>query len=253
MRALLVSDLHGNAAALDAVLADAPGPFDAVVNLGDLVDYGPEPVCCLNWAMTHVTHGVRGNHDHGVAQDVEIVGVSGFRYLTMATRRHTRAAITPGHRRYLARLPTTRLFALGGRRVMLVHASPRDPLDEYVPPHEDAWAGHLAGLKLDYLFAGHTHLPYTLRVGGTTVVNPGSVGLSRDGNPHARYAVFEDGVVALREVAYDVERTVAAVMKAPLDPLAREMLADVYRRGRYCHPPGLPVPPRLPGFAARPA
>jgi putative phosphoesterase len=253
MRVLLVSDLHGNAAALDAVLADAPGPFDAVLNLGDIVDYGPDPVCCLNWAMRHVTHGVRGNHDHGVAQGVEIVGESGFRYLTMATRKHTRAAITPDHRHYLARLPTTRLLRVGDLRVMLVHASPRDPLDEYVPPNADAWAEQIAGLRLDILCVGHTHIPCQVQVGSTTVVNPGSVGLPRDGNPNARYAVIEDGTVTMHEVPYDVERTVAAVQRAPLDALAREMLADVYRRGRYVHPPGLPVPTRLPGFAARPA
>lgn len=257
MRALILSDIHGNAAALEAVAADAggPGQFDAVLNLGDLVDYGPDPACCVHWAMRHVTHGVRGNHDHGVAQGVEITGASGFRYLTMATRRHTINALSPEQRRHLATLPTSRLLKMDGKTVMLVHASPRDPMDEYVPPDAAAWAERLGSLSVDLLLVGHTHLPYQLTAGRTTVVNPGSVGLSRDGNPNARYAIFEDGTVTLKEVAYDTRRTLDAVAKAPLDPLAREMLGDVYRQGRYCHPAGLPMPAKLPGFghAARPA
>ena len=250
MRALVVSDLHGNAAALEAVVAAARGPFDAVLCLGDVVDYGPDPVCCVNWSMHTATHAVRGNHDHGAAQDVEIVGASGFRYLTMTTRRHTLASLTPAHRRYLGSLPTTKLLTLSGQRAMMVHASPRDPMDEYVPADPDAWAARLGGLAVDFLFVGHTHVPFSLRAGRTTVVNPGSVGLPRDGNSRARYALFEDGVVTLHETDYDVERTVAAVMAADLEPLAKQMLADCYRRGRYVHPPGLPVPPKLPGFLA---
>jgi len=247
MRTLVVSDLHGNAAALEAVVTAARGPFDAVLCLGDLVDYGPDSACCVHWVMRHATHCVRGNHDHGAAQDVEIVGVSGFRYLTMSTRRHTRDHLTPDHLRYLATLPTTRLLTLDGQRIMMVHASPRDPMDEYVPNDPEAWAARLAGLPIDLLFVGHTHVPFTLAAGRTTVVNPGSVGLPRDGNTKARYAILEGGVVTLHETDYDVERTVAAVMKAPLDPLAKKMLADVYRHGRYVHPPGLPVPPKVLG------
>ena len=248
MRTLVVSDVHGNSAALEAVVKAARGPFDAVLCLGDLVDYGPDPACCVNWVMRHATHAVRGNHDHGAAQDVDIVGVSGFRFLTMSTRRHTRAHLAPEHLRYLADLPTTKLLALNGQRLMMVHASPRDPMDEYVPNDPEAWAARLNGLPIDLLFVGHTHLPFTLAAGRTTVVNPGSVGLPRDGNTNARYALLEDGVVTLHEVEYDIERTVAAVMRAPLDPVAQQMLCDVYRQGRYVHPPGRPQPAKICGY-----
>ena len=248
MRTLVVSDIHGNAAALEAVVVAARGPFDAVLCLGDVVDYGPDPACCVHWVMRHATHCVRGNHDHGAAQDVEIVGVSGFRFLTMSSRRHTRQQLLPEHVCYLGSLPTTKLLTIGNQRVMMVHASPRDPMDEYVPNDPEAWAARLTGLPVDLLFVGHTHLPFVLKAGRTTVVNPGSVGLPRDGNPKARYALLEDGVVTLHEAEYDIGRTVAAVMAAPLDPLAQSMLTDVYQKGRYVHPPGMPVPSKISGY-----
>jgi putative phosphoesterase len=251
MRILIVSDLHGNFPALQAVLAEAGDGWDAVFCLGDLVDYGPEPSCCVQWAQEHATHAVRGNHDHGVAQGVEIIGVSGFRFLTMSTRKHTQTLLAPEQRDYLSRLPTSLVFRLGSYRFHLVHASPRDPMDEYVPNDAEAWSTRLGPHPVDFLFAGHTHIPFQIQVGSTVVMNPGSVGLSRDGNPKARYATFENGQIHLRETAYDISRTIEMVQRSTLDPLAKKMLEDVYTQGRYVHPPGLPVPPKVQGFHIR--
>ncbi len=242
MRILVVSDIHANPAALAAVAAAEAGPFDARFCLGDIVEYGPDPAPCVDWVRANCTAVVRGNHDHGAAQNVDTQGVSGFRYLTMVSRRSTTARLADADRRYLAGLPTTRLLRVAGKSFFLVHASPRDPMDEYVPAEPVAWADRLAGLPVDYLLVGHTHVPLTLSVGRTTVVNPGSVGLGRDGNPHARYAVIDDAGVTLKEVPYDVAATVAAVHASDLEPLAKQMLADVYTHGRYVHPPDLPHP-----------
>lgn len=238
MRVLVVSDLHANPAALAAVRER----FDACLCLGDLVEYGPDHGPCLDWVRENATATVRGNHDHGAAQNVTTIGASGFRYLTMVTRRLTTARLSPGDRRYLADLPTSALLTLGGLRFLLVHASPRDPMDEYVPPTEEAWAARLADVRADVVCVGHTHVPYALRVNGTTVLNPGSVGLQRDGDPRASYAVVEDGRVELKRVAYDVEATVRAVAASPLDPLAKQILTDVYRTGRCARPPESPPP-----------
>ncbi|MGL6074518.1 MAG: metallophosphoesterase family protein [Fimbriiglobus sp.] len=254
MRILIVSDLHSNFAAIQAVMADAgaslpPGEsWDAIFCLGDLVDYGPDPNCCIDWAREHATHCVRGNHDHGVAQEVEINGVSGFRFLTMSTRKLTQSLINTEQRDYLTNLPTSLLFRLGGYRFLLVHASPRDPMDEYVPNDVESWESRLGPYPVDFLLAGHTHIPFQLRVGKTLVVNPGSVGLSRDGNPNARYAIFEDGQITLREVPYSIDTTIQAVESSALTPLAKKMLSDVYRQGRYVHPPSLPMPAKVAGF-----
>jgi putative phosphoesterase len=227
MRILLVADIHGNRAALDAVGEQA----DACLCLGDLVDYGPEPAACVEWVRKNAAVTVRGNHDHGAAQDVAVQGVGGFRLLTAQTRPLTVAALAPDQRRFLAGLPTSRMLTLGGKRFLLVHATPRDPMDEYAPADPAFWAPRLAGLAVDFVCAGHTHQPYVLDVNGVTVVNPGSVGLSRDGDPRASYAVIEDGAVELKRAAYPVEETVAAVERTKLDPGAKRVLADLYRGG----------------------
>lgn len=239
MRILVVSDLHSNPAALDAIRE----PFDVCLCLGDLVEYGPDPAPCVEWARTRAAATVRGNHDHGAAQNVSTVGVGGFRYLTMVTREFTASRLTPADRRYLADLPTTQMLTLDGKRILMVHASPRDPMDEYVPPTVEAWEQRLAGPRVDFLLVGHTHVPYVLPLDErTTVVNPGSVGLQRDGDPRLSYAVIEDGRVELKRVEYDVERTVAAVAGLPIDSIAKQMLIDIYRTGKYVHPPELPKP-----------
>jgi diadenosine tetraphosphatase ApaH/serine/threonine PP2A family protein phosphatase len=125
------------------------------------------------------------------------------------------------------------MFTLGGKRFLLVHATPRDPMDEYAPPDVSFWAPRIANLHVDYLVAGHTHLPYTLQVNGTMVINPGSVGLSRDGNPRAAYAVIDNNEVELKRVEYPIEETIAAVDALVPDQTARQMLADIYRSGTY--------------------
>jgi putative phosphoesterase len=227
MRVLVVADIHGNRAAIEAIRE----PFDTCICLGDLVDYGPEPGACVEWVRKNATYCVRGNHDHGAAQNVEIQGVGGFRYLTSVTRPFSVAALTRDQRRYLAELPTFRMFVLGGKRYLLVHATPRDPMDEYAPPEENFWAPRLAGLKVDYVLTGHTHVPYTLRVNGTLVINPGSVGLSRDGDPRTAYAIIDGDDVQLKRAEYPIEETVRAVEAHTPDEIARLMLIDVFRTG----------------------
>ena len=242
MRILVVADLHANRAALDALRE----PFDVCLCLGDIVEYGPDPAETIAWVRQHAAHTVRGNHDHGTAQNVIVPGAAGFKYLTMVTRRATVARITPADRRFLADLPTSAMLTLDGKRYLLVHASPRDPLDEYVPNDPEAWAARVGHLRVDFVLVGHTHTQFVVDAGnGVTVVNPGSVGLQRDGDPRAKYAVIEDGVVELKQVPYDVGRTVAAVEAGPFDPQAKRMLAEVYRFGRFAAADGTPPPGSL--------
>ena len=189
MRILVVSDIHGNRAALEAVRE----PHDVCLCLGDVVDYGPEPAACVDWVRANAAHCVRGNHDHGVAHNVEVQGVSGFRYLTAATRPTTVKLLSNEQRRYLADLPTTVALTLGGKRFLLVHGTPRDPMDEYALATAENWQPLLAGVSADFVLVGHTHQLYSLDVNGVTVVNPGSVGLNRNNDPRATYAVIDDG------------------------------------------------------------
>jgi putative phosphoesterase len=227
MRILLVADIHGNWPALQAIHE----PHDVCLCLGDLVDYGLEPGPCIAWVREHAQHTVRGNHDHGVAQNVAVAGRNGFKYLTGVTRGLTRARVSAADLRYLSCLPVTRLLTLEDTRFLLVHATPRDPLDEYAPPDAEFWTRRLQDVEADVVCVGHTHQPYVLEVGDKLVINPGSVGQPRDGDPRAAYALLENFQVELKRVEYPVEDTVRVVQESPLPGEAKERLIEVFRTG----------------------
>jgi putative phosphoesterase len=227
MQILLLSDIHSNWPALQAVRERG----DLCLFLGDLVDYGGEPKPCVDWVKANATHAIRGNHDHGAAQDVDINGGIGFKYLSSVTRPLTRARLGEDDLRYLADLPVTQSLVLDGRRFLLVHATPRDPLDEFAPPDAEFWARRLQGVEADVVCVGHTHYQYVLEVNGTLVINPGSVGLQRDGDPRVGYALLEDRKVDFRRVEYPFEDAVRSIEDSPLPDKAKTMLAAVYRTG----------------------
>jgi putative phosphoesterase len=228
MRILLLADVHANWPALQAVAAE---PHDICLCLGDLVDYALEPAPCIDWVRHNADHTVRGNHDHGVAQNVTVTGRSGFKYLTGVTRPLTRERLGEADLRYLARLPLSRLLTLENTRFLMVHATPRDPLDEYGPADVEFWARRLQNVEADVVCVGHTHQPFVLEVGDKLVINPGSVGQPRDGDPRASCAIIEDYKVDLRRIEYPVEETVSVIEASSLPESAKELLADVFRTG----------------------
>jgi putative phosphoesterase len=228
MRILVVADIHANWPALQAVAAE---PHDVCLCLGDLVDYALEPAPCIDWVRAHAHHAVRGNHDHGVAQNIAVSGRNGFKYLTGVTRPLTRERLGEDDLRYLSRMPVTRMVTLDNTRFLLVHATPRDPLDEYGPPDPEFWARRLQNVEADVVCVGHTHQPYVLEVGDKLVINPGSVGQPRDGDPRASCAVIEGYTVDLRRMEYPVEETIATVQASALPEAAKDMLAEVFRTG----------------------
>lgn len=228
MRILLLSDIHANRPALEAIREE----FDLCLFLGDLVDYGVEPRPCIDWVRRNARYAVRGNHDHGAAQRIYVQGVGGFRYLTGVTRPKTIQNVTDDDRRYLAGLPTTLWLTLSGKRFLLVHATPRDPMDEFAPPDPDAWKRRLQNIDADYVCVGHSHVQYMLQVGKTTVINPGSVGLPRDGDPRAAYAIITDEGPVLKRVAYPIDEAVSALYSARLPEPAVQALSEVLRTGR---------------------
>ncbi|MGO9919420.1 MAG: metallophosphoesterase family protein [Isosphaeraceae bacterium] len=228
MRILVVSDIHANWPALAAI----EQAFDVCLCLGDLVDYGPDPAPCVRWAMSHATYAIRGNHDHGVAQGIPVVGDTGFRYLTQASRPSMWDALGHAERRYLLQLPVTQRFTLGGKRFLLVHATPRDPLDEYLLKDPQTWAKRLQNVEADVVCVGHTHVQFNIQINGVIVLNPGSVGLPRDGDPRAGFAVIEDNKIELRRVAYPVEETVSRIEAMPWPRRAKEIMSTVLRLGR---------------------
>lgn len=228
MRILVVSDIHANWPALAAI----DEPHDVCLMLGDLVDYGPDPAECVRWAMENVHHAIRGNHDHGVAQNVSVTGDQGYRYLTRVSRPLQWAALGPEERLYLLRLPLTRRVLLDGKRFLLVHGTPRDPLDEYLMRNPEAWERRVQSVEADIICVGHSHQQFNLRVGSKVVLNPGSVGQPRDGDPRAAYAIIEDGRIELKRIPYPVEETVDHIARSPLPEPAKRLLAESLRQGR---------------------
>jgi putative phosphoesterase len=233
MRILLLADIHGNWPALQAI----DEPFDLCLVLGDLVDYGLEPSPCIQWVMDHApAYSVRGNHDHGVAQQVSVQGRAGFKYLTAITRPLTQERVSTAERRFLGSMPTTKRFTLDNTRFLLVHATPRDPLDEYAIADADFWSRRLEDVDAHVICVGHTHHPYVVEVGDKVVINPGSVGQPRDGDPRASYAIIENQRVELKRIEYPVENTVRVVQESNLPEPAKALLAEVFRTGGMAKP-----------------
>ncbi|QDT17108.1 metallophosphoesterase family protein [Alienimonas californiensis] len=236
MRTLVLGDLHSNWWALEAVLR-AAGPVDRVLCTGDLVDYGPAPRPCVEWVREHADRVVRGNHDHAVAQRVPAAGEDGLRGLAAFARARQWEELGPELLRYLARLPVCETFDLDGRETLMVHGSPRDPLDDYAPADADGWRDRLTDVSAELVLVGHTHIPYAVAVprpdgGTTTVLNPGSVGQPRDGDPRAAYAIIEGRDVLLHRVAYDPTPVIAALRTCGLPEEAMETAEALLRTGR---------------------
>jgi predicted phosphodiesterase len=190
--------------------------------------------------VEHATYSIRGNHDHGVAQGIQVEGGAGFRYLTRISRPAMWEALGPDERRYLLQLPVTQRATLAGKDYLLVHATPRDPLDEYLLKDPEVWSRRLAEAEADIVCVGHSHLQFNLQAGRTVVLNPGSVGLPRDGDPRAAYAIIDENRIELKRIAYPVEETVERIEAMPWPRRAKDLMIAALRTGRLPGPPPSP-------------
>lgn len=235
MKLLIISDIHANWPALCAVV-EAERDADEILCLGDLVDYGPEPLRCLNWALEHIafTRLIQGNHDWAVGWNEDPKCSAPYRELAHVTQKHCLRVLTEGHRSFLCELWPQRSLSLEGASCVACHAVPSDPRFCYLTFSGDAsrWNEEIElAHQPDLLFVGHTHLPGTAQIGKTLVVNPGSVGQPKDGDPRAAYAIWQEGKIELRRVAYDVEETVRAYAATPFSDAVIASLAHVLRTG----------------------
>jgi putative phosphoesterase len=233
MRIAILSDIHSNLHALEAVLADvARLKPDQILCLGDLVDYGAYPNEVIELIRERNIPTVMGNCDEGVGFDLNERSLAHRTAedarVSRASLRWTRERTTPAHKEFLRGLPLQLRQNLAGVHVMSVHGSPRK-IDEYVYQNRPAATfeqlAKLAGC--DVLLFGHTHLPYRRRVGRTLFVNAGSVGRPKDGDPRAGYAVLQlerHRKVEFRRVAYDVHAAARAVREAGLPPRLADLL-----------------------------
>ncbi|MFB6141912.1 MAG: metallophosphoesterase [Halorientalis sp.] len=207
MKVGVISDLHANAVALEAVLDDMPA-VDAYVCAGDVVGYGPHPAECVERVRELDAPTVMGNHDRAVATD------TAFRFNRMARAgvEYSREHLPDEAIEWLDGLPDERVLFDG--RVKVVHGHP-DERDRYTYP--GMFSGDLLGDE-DVLVLGHTHVQAVETFEAGVVLNPGSVGQPRDEDPRAAYAVLDLGdlSVDLHRVRYDVARVRHAVAEAGL-------------------------------------
>jgi predicted phosphodiesterase len=229
MRVLVVSDIHGNVAALEAVVAQ---PYDTLVCLGDLVGYGPAPGAVVRWVRAHATLIVQGNHDRALADAVPPVCRAQFERLAKAASPVGARQLSAEEIAYLGALPRLAVRTFDSVRYLFVHATPSDPLYRYLGAQPDDWQREVAGLDVDVVVVGHTHHQFELRSGGCRVVNPGSVGQPKDGDPRAAYAVLEGGRLSLERAEYPVDLTIRALEAEDLPQDVVGVLTRLLRTGR---------------------
>lgn len=225
MKVAIFSDVHGNRHALEAVLEDIDGQKpDRVYCLGDLVGYGAYPNRVIELIHSRGIPTIVGNYDDGVGFDKDDCGCAykgaEMRRLGELSLQWSKEQVTPENKAFLRSLHANIRFEAEGKRVLLVHGSPRK-INEYL--FEDRPLFSLERIarecEADMLAFGHTHLPYVKDVLGVRFVNDGSVGKPKDGDTRAAYALIDIGdeiQVAIRRVAYDVAAAAAAVRASGL-------------------------------------
>ena len=243
MRYLILSDIHANIEALNAVVEDAEGNYDQVLCCGDLVGYGADPNSVVEWVRNRCAHVVRGNHDKACTglDDLEW-----FNPVAKTAAIWTRDHLDAANMEYVRALPKGPLPV---EKFHLVHGSPHDE-DEYVLTAGDATT------SFDYaesrlIFFGHTHVQggYIWNQSRIEIIprmspnrerefleideqcayliNCGSVGQPRDGDPRAAYVFFdpEPGIITYRRVPYDIDGAGNKIRAAGLPPILADRLA----------------------------
>lgn len=221
MRYVVISDIHSNFPALQTVLVDA-SPFDKILCIGDIVGYGPNPNECIERIQEEEYVSIAGNHDWGAIGRADLFI---FNHDARQALYWTQNELLPEHREFLTNLPTSQRIG----DILLAHGSPREPIWEYLVDSQSAKDNFI---RDDYKIAvvGHTHLPLIFewvegiqqaRVlrpdwnapiklnGRRMILNPGSVGQPRDGDPRSSYAILDTEAQTWehRRVAYPIEIT----------------------------------------------
>jgi diadenosine tetraphosphatase ApaH/serine/threonine PP2A family protein phosphatase len=220
VRIALLSDIHANLVALEAVLAEV-GAADQIWVMGDTVGYGPEPADVLAALVERNARLVAGNHDRAVGTGA---GLELFNPPARAAALLHRGWLSAADRDLLGALPLTFASDLG---YTVCHGSPRDPLWEYVFDLGTA-ADAMRATPTPHCCHGHTHVPAVLELpGGRRMINPGSVGQPRDGDPRAAYAWLDSATatVELRRVAYDIRSTQDRMRALGLPEILADRLA----------------------------
>jgi predicted phosphodiesterase len=226
MRIVVISDIHSNLEALEAVAKSLPA-YDELYCLGDIVGYGPQPNEVVKRLQElKPTVVLMGNHDDAVVRD----DTEGFSTHAATAVKWTRRAISATNLGYLQGLKPVAKVERDGKALALFHGSPRDPLSEYVYPGLPGRVGRdfVKMSEAEIVLLGHTHMPMLYRFDGSILANPGSVGQPRDGDRRASFAVLtvahSETKFEVHRVEYEVEPVAQRIIKSGLPSFLAERL-----------------------------
>lgn len=209
----ILADIHGNLAALNAVLEDAYGRgCSRVISLGDVAGYLAQPGECIDILRKHGVVNIMGNHDSYLVSGEDCPRSK----QVTETIAYQRKVTTPEQLVWLAEsVPSIR-----EQGNYYVHGGPKNILDQYLYRISDS----VIPADVNKLFSGHTHVQTLCSFSHRSYCNPGSVGQPRDGDPRAAYAILSGNEVTLHRVTYDIELTVSAMKNAGFAPFFYENL-----------------------------
>jgi len=226
----IISDVHANLEALQAVLAEIEKEeIDSILFAGDCVGYGPDPNECIELLRTKASLVIAGNHDWGA---VDLTDVRDFNAYARVAIDWTRDVLTAQNFSYLQDLPLTQKIS-GDRAIFLVHGTPKEPDQWHYFLFEFDAKVNFRSFNEQICFLGHSHIPFIVersprgktrsfyaraevKDGCRYIVNAGSVGQPRDGNPEASYVLFKDDAIEIKRVSYDILLTQKKMKKAGL-------------------------------------
>lgn len=241
MKVLVISDIHGNSVALKTIIEDAKS-WDYLWVLGDLVDYGPEPHIAVDIIRELKPDVVAmGNHDHAVAFNTDCMCDPETHELSEYTRRNISYRLLSREQvEWLKSLSVRVEKSINGRKIYIVHGSPRSPLYGYLKPNlskdeillqitPSKYALKPRPVDADVVLVGHTHIPAVIHINNKYILNPGSCGQPRDHDPRASYAIYdlESGVFEIRRVKYDIGKVIEKLRSLGLEERYLQWLEDI--------------------------
>lgn len=230
MRTIILADVHANYAALSAVL-EVVAHEDTIFCLGDLVLYGPNPKECIDLIRSRKIQVVRGNHDDEIVKLTRQPAETLDKSDDIRWKQWSAGQLCKDQIDYLARLPEEIEQQWDGCDVRLRHDLPLPGELIFPDTPMERIESRMDAKPCDFMFVGHVHVPYILKLPMASLIDVGSVGQSEHGGGGAWYALWEEGTVTFHQVPYDVEQTIADLKRVPLSPSYIELWSDFWRKG----------------------